>query len=316
MNDAVPALTCAEALHVGGRSSMEFSLRSIPAFGPVLAGSSTLLVSAVWRELRRRARHFGTTTPCYESVRKLVIVERERRARLPAAIRTVLETAMRRIPVLPECIEDLPAAATRAAPGRVFARVRREAAAPGRSGRTSGTREKARAAFRRPSIPVASVGFGRGASCLNPAPITRGMGRRRGMRVPFARLWRFPSGSQGHASTRWYLHCRYCWNLSRPDHLLSAVRPNVYRERGTTASTACRTPSPRPRPFRRPARAPDRCRPGCRQAGSARGPSGCRTARHDAGRRRRSPQSKSPSTSGPSSCEHRSSSANSSPSQL
>src|SRR6187551_1973928 len=48
------------------------------------------------------------------------------------------------------------------------------------------------------------------------------------MRVPFARLWRFPSGSRGHASARWYLHCRYCWNLSRPDHLLSAVAP-LYR---------------------------------------------------------------------------------------
>jgi len=39
--------------------------------------------------------------------------------------------------------------------------------------------EKARAAFRRPSIPVASVGFGRGASYLSPASITRGLGRRR-----------------------------------------------------------------------------------------------------------------------------------------
>ena len=56
-------------------------------------------------------------------------------------------------------------------------------------------------------------------------------GRRRGTRVPYAWLWRFPDGSREHASTRWYLHCRYCWNLSRPDHLLSAVSPSVYRRR-------------------------------------------------------------------------------------
>ena len=31
-----------------------------------------------------------------------------------------------------------------------------------------------------------------------------------------------PRRSRGHASTRWYLHCRYCTNLT-PDHLLSAV---------------------------------------------------------------------------------------------
>src|SRR6478752_8513645 len=113
------------------------------------------------------------------------------------------------------------------------------------------------------------------------------------MRVPFARLWRFPSGSRGHASTRWYLHCRYCWNLSRPDHLLSAVRPNVYRDRWTTASTASRTPTLRRRPSRRPAPAPGTCRPGYRQAGSARGPSGGRSVRRDAGRRRLAHRSRS-----------------------
>ena len=58
--------------------------------------------------------------------------------------------------------------------------------------------------------------IGRGASCQ-----TRG-GRRREARVPYAWLWRFPSGSRGHASTRWHLHCRYCTNLT-PDHLLSVV---------------------------------------------------------------------------------------------
>jgi hypothetical protein len=40
--------------------------------------------------------------------------------------------------------------------------------APGRTAATRGRGEKARAAFRRPSIPVASVGFGRGASYLSP----------------------------------------------------------------------------------------------------------------------------------------------------
>ena len=58
--------------------------------------------AAVWRGVRRRARRFGTTTPCYESVRRLVVAERERRARLVAAIATVLEIATGRIPVLPE----------------------------------------------------------------------------------------------------------------------------------------------------------------------------------------------------------------------
>jgi hypothetical protein len=58
--------------------------------------------AAVWRELRRRARRFGTTTPCYESVRKLVIAERERRARLHATVTTVLEIAAARGRVVPE----------------------------------------------------------------------------------------------------------------------------------------------------------------------------------------------------------------------
>src|SRR6187399_686692 len=61
--------------------------------------------AAVWRELRRRARRFGTTTPCYESVRKLVIAERGRRARLLATIATVLEVAAARGRVVPEQVE-------------------------------------------------------------------------------------------------------------------------------------------------------------------------------------------------------------------
>ena len=82
---------------------MEFS----PAIDPRLVASVARTVdlgssAAVWRELRRRARRIRTTTPCYESVRKLVVAERERRARLVATIATTLEIATRRIPVLPE----------------------------------------------------------------------------------------------------------------------------------------------------------------------------------------------------------------------
>lgn len=58
--------------------------------------------AAIWRELRRRTLRLGTTTPCYESVRKLVVAERERRARILAAITTAFEITTRRIPVLPE----------------------------------------------------------------------------------------------------------------------------------------------------------------------------------------------------------------------
>ncbi len=82
---------------------MEFS----PAIDPRLAASVARTVelsssAAVWRVLRRPARRLRTTTPCYESVRKLVVAERERRARLLATIATVLELTTRRIPVLPE----------------------------------------------------------------------------------------------------------------------------------------------------------------------------------------------------------------------
>lgn len=63
--------------------------------------------AAVWRELRRRALRLRTTTPCYESVRKLVVAERERRARLLAAITTVLEIAARRARVLPEHVPHI-----------------------------------------------------------------------------------------------------------------------------------------------------------------------------------------------------------------
>ena len=83
--------------------NMEFS----PAIDPRLIASVARTVelgssAAVWRGLRRRARRLRTTTPCYESVRRLVVAERERRACLIAAIATVLEIATRRIPVLPE----------------------------------------------------------------------------------------------------------------------------------------------------------------------------------------------------------------------
>jgi len=55
----------------------------------------------VRRRLRRRAWRLHTATPCYESVRKLVVAERERRARLIAGLATLLEIATRRLPVLP-----------------------------------------------------------------------------------------------------------------------------------------------------------------------------------------------------------------------
>jgi hypothetical protein len=85
------------------RRGMEFA----PPIDPRLRASVGRIVdlrssASVWRELRRRALRLGTTTPCYESVRKLVVAERERRARLLAALTTMLEIAARRVPVLPE----------------------------------------------------------------------------------------------------------------------------------------------------------------------------------------------------------------------
>ena len=82
---------------------MEFA----PAIDPRLRASVGRIVdlrssAGVWRELRRRALRFRTTTPCYESVRKLVIAERERRARLLATLTTVLEIAAGRGRFLPE----------------------------------------------------------------------------------------------------------------------------------------------------------------------------------------------------------------------
>ena len=91
--------------HIGG---MEFA----PAIDPRLRASVGRIVdlsssAAVSRELRRRAGRLRTTTPCYESVRKLVVAERERRARLLAAITTTLEIATRRVPVLPEHVSHI-----------------------------------------------------------------------------------------------------------------------------------------------------------------------------------------------------------------
>lgn len=98
---------------------MEFS----PAIDPRLITSVARTIdlgssAAVWRGIRRRARRLHTTTPCYESVRKLVIAERERRARLVAAVATVLVIATRRIPVLPEDVPRIHA--------RQLARSRRQ----------------------------------------------------------------------------------------------------------------------------------------------------------------------------------------------
>ncbi len=85
---------------------MEFA----PEIDPRLRASVGRIVdlsssAGVWRELRRRARRLQTTTPCYESVRKLVVAERERRARLLAAITTVLEITVARGRVLPEHVD-------------------------------------------------------------------------------------------------------------------------------------------------------------------------------------------------------------------
>ena len=97
----------AESTHLTRHShGMEFA----PAIDPRLRASVGRIVdlhssAAIWRELRRRARLFQTTTPCYESVRKLVVAERERRARLLATIATVLEIAACRGRVLPEHVE-------------------------------------------------------------------------------------------------------------------------------------------------------------------------------------------------------------------
>jgi hypothetical protein len=60
--------------------------------------------AAVWRAVRRRAERLRIPTPSYESVRRLVLAERDQRARLAAAIATLAEIAVRRIPVLPEDI--------------------------------------------------------------------------------------------------------------------------------------------------------------------------------------------------------------------
>jgi hypothetical protein len=89
---------------------MEFS----PAIDPRLVASVGRTVelgssASVWRGLRRRARRLGTTTPCYESVRRLVVAERERRARLIATIATVLAIAARRVPILPEDVPRIQA---------------------------------------------------------------------------------------------------------------------------------------------------------------------------------------------------------------
>ena len=84
-------------------AEMEFS----PTIDPRLVASVGRTVelgsaAAVWRGLRRRARHLRVHTPCYESVRRLVLLKRERRARLIATVATVLALATRRVPALPE----------------------------------------------------------------------------------------------------------------------------------------------------------------------------------------------------------------------
>ena len=112
-------------------------------------------------------------------------------------------------------------------------------------------------------VPGSQRWIGRGASCL-AAHRKAEDDRRRGMRVPYARLWRFPCGSREHASTRWYLHCRYCWNLSRPDHLLSAVaqmytEPSGRRQARTASAVATSAPGARIRTTLRCGGVPPAC---------------------------------------------------------
>jgi hypothetical protein len=87
---------------------MEFSPAIDRRLAVAVARTSDLDSSAaVWRKLRRRASRLRVATPCYESVRRLVIAERERRARLAAAIATLVEIATKRIPTLPEAVPHI-----------------------------------------------------------------------------------------------------------------------------------------------------------------------------------------------------------------
>ena len=87
---------------------MEFSPSVDRRLAAAVARTNDLGSSAaVWRGLRRRASRLRVATPCYESVRRLVVAERERRARLAAAIATVVEIATKRIPTLPEAVPHI-----------------------------------------------------------------------------------------------------------------------------------------------------------------------------------------------------------------
>jgi hypothetical protein len=63
--------------------------------------------AAVWRALRRRARPLDVDTPCYETVRKLVLAERERRARFLASVLTAFELVTSYPPHAPEDVERI-----------------------------------------------------------------------------------------------------------------------------------------------------------------------------------------------------------------
>ncbi|RDI75605.1 hypothetical protein Gocc_0024 [Gaiella occulta] len=76
----------------------------------------------VWRRLRRRARRARLATPCYESTRRLVVAERERRARIRAAAATIADIVRRRIPALPEDVPRMHARHLARARSRVGAR--------------------------------------------------------------------------------------------------------------------------------------------------------------------------------------------------
>jgi hypothetical protein len=82
---------------------MEFSPAIDRRVTMTVARTGDICCSAVvWRAIRRRAQRLRIATPSYESVRRLVLAERDRRARLAATLATLATIAVRRVPVLPE----------------------------------------------------------------------------------------------------------------------------------------------------------------------------------------------------------------------
>ena len=150
------------------------------------------------------------------------------------------------------------------------------------------TSEKARAAFRRPSIPVASVGFGRGASCLAARPEAR---------RPAARNAR-PLRS-AMAIPQWVSGTRLYPLVPPLPVLLESVTSGPPPFRGKPECIPSLVDDGKPRSGLRTLRFGsgvdddhavvahahrDTTRPRCRPAGSAPGRSGCRSGLRGAGR--------------------------------